>query len=77
MDRIWLKHYPAGVPHEIDAGAYASLADMFEQSCARYRDRPAFGSMGTVLTYAEIDRHSRAFAAYLQKRCGLVGLYSC
>ena len=71
MDKIWLKHYPAGVPHEVDTRAYASLADMFAQSCARFRDRPAFSSMGTTLTYDEIDRQSRAFAAFLQKRCGL------
>jgi len=71
MDRIWLKHYPAGIPHEVDTLAYTSLADVFAQSCARYRDRPAFASMGTTLTYAEIDRKTRAFAAFLQKRCGL------
>lgn len=29
MDRIWLKHYPAGVPQDVDTSAYASLADMF------------------------------------------------
>ena len=72
MDRIWLKQYPAGVPHDVDTSAYASLADMFAQSCARYRDRPAFRSMGTTLSYAEVDRRTRAFAAFLQKRCGLV-----
>ena len=72
MDRIWLKQYPAGVPHDVDTSAYASLADMFAQSCARYRDRPAFRSMGTTLSYAEVDHRTRAFAAFLQKRCGLV-----
>ncbi len=72
MDRIWLAHYPAGVPGEVDTSAYASLADVFAQSCARYRDRPAFRSMGTTLTYAEVDRKTRSFAAFLQKRCGLV-----
>ncbi len=72
MDRIWLKNYPAGVPQDVDTSAYASLADMFAQICARYRDRPAFRSMGTTLSYAEIDRRTRAFAAFLQTRCGLV-----
>ena len=28
MDRIWLKNYPQGVPHEIDPRAYASLAEV-------------------------------------------------
>ncbi len=72
MDRIWLKHYPAHIPAEIDAMAYTSLADVFAQSCARYGSRPAFRSMGTTLTYAEVDRQTRAFAAFLQVACGLV-----
>lgn len=71
MDRIWLANYPAGVPHEIDATAYASLAEMFAQSCASYGERPAFQSMGTTLSYAEVERATRAFAAFLQQRCGL------
>ena len=28
VDRIWLKSYPPGVPYDIDAGRYASLADI-------------------------------------------------
>ncbi len=59
MDRIWLAHYPAGVPREVDTSAYASLADMFAQSCARYRNRPAFRSMGTTPTYGDVDRRTR------------------
>jgi len=72
MDKIWLKHYPSGIPHEVDTSAYASLADVFAQSCTRFRDRPAFSSMGTTRTYGEIDRQTRAFGAFLQKGCGLV-----
>jgi long-chain acyl-CoA synthetase len=71
MDRIWFEHYPAGVPHHIDAGAYASLADLFLASCARFAARPAFSSMGTTLTYADIEQKARDFAAYLQHECGL------
>jgi long-chain acyl-CoA synthetase len=67
MEKIWLKHYPAGVPHEIDARAYASLSEVFLQSCARFHDRPAFSSMGTSLTYADVERRTRDFAAYLQQ----------
>ncbi len=71
MDKIWLKHYPAGVPHEVDTLAYRSLTDVFLQSCARFRDRPAFSSMGTALTYGDIERSTRDFAAYLQQQCRL------
>jgi long-chain acyl-CoA synthetase len=69
MERIWLKNYPPGVPHDVDVRAFRSLPDLFEQSCARFHDRPAFSSMGTTLSYAEIERKTRDFAGYLQHEC--------
>ena len=51
--------------------AYASLAELYAEASARFRDLPAFSSLGATLTYAEVDRLSRDFAAYLQQRCGL------
>lgn len=66
MKPIWLHHYPAGVPAQVDIRRYTSLVDLFEQSCRKFHDRPAFTSMGTALTYGETDRLSRDFAAYLQ-----------
>ena len=68
MDRIWLKHYPSGVPADIDASRYASLVAMFEQSFASHAAREACVCMGRSLTYAELDEASRAFAAFLQSR---------
>ncbi len=32
MDRIWLKHYPAGVPADIDTAQYPSLVALLEES---------------------------------------------
>lgn len=66
MDKIWLQSYEPGVPAEIDPAAYASLIDLFEQSVERYRDRTAFICMGARISYGELDRLSRDFAAYLQ-----------
>ncbi len=66
MKPVWLSRYPTGVSAEVDVSRYSSLVDLFEQSCRRFRDRPAFSSMGTTLSYAETDRLSRDFAAYLQ-----------
>src|SRR5450759_2708964 len=40
MEKIWLKHYPAGVPADIDPNKYQSIRDLFEESVASYRDRP-------------------------------------
>ena len=66
MEKIWLKHYPKGVPAEIDVNEYASVRDVFEESVAKYAARPAFSCMGKAITFAELDTLSRAFGAYLQ-----------
>lgn len=67
----WIEQYPAGVPPEINPDRYASLNDLFEEAFRKYREQRAFESMGAVLTYAELDRQSAAFAAYLQHVLGL------
>ena len=66
MEKVWLKEYPPGIPAEIDPGAYASLKALIEECLDRYADRAAFVQMGSRLTYAEVDRLSLAFAAWLQ-----------
>jgi long-chain acyl-CoA synthetase len=66
MEKIWLKSYPAGVPPEIDMSEYASVNDVFTRTCQKYPDRPAFSNLDTELTYSELDRQSRNFAAWLQ-----------
>ena len=70
-DRIWLQSYPQGVPADLPAFPYTSLVALMEESFRQYADRPAYSFMGKELTYAETDRLSRAFAAYLQS-LGLV-----
>ncbi len=71
MDKVWLKHYPKGVPAKIDLNQFASLNDIFERACKRYRERRAFVNMGVSLSYGWLDELSRAFAAFLQRRAGL------
>ncbi len=71
MDKIWLRNYPAGVPAEINPDEIASLQAMLERSFAQFADRPAYTLMDRALTYADLDRLSRQFAAYLQKVAGL------
>lgn len=68
MDKPWLKQYPAGVPAEIDASQYRSLAHLLEDSFQKNRNRRAFECMGKVLTYGELDTLSRQLAAWLQSR---------
>lgn len=67
----WFKHYPEGVPQEVRLYEYASVVDLFEKSCENYRQRVAFENMGKRLTYDEVDKLSRDFAAYLQHGLGM------
>ncbi|MDH4567990.1 long-chain-fatty-acid--CoA ligase [Pseudomonas sp. BN414] len=69
---FWSDKRPAGVPNQIDLAAYKSVIEVFERSCKKFADRPAFSNLGVTLTYAELDRLSAAFAAYLQKNTDLV-----
>jgi long-chain acyl-CoA synthetase len=66
VERIWLKSYPKGVPATIDLSEYASVRDVFEESCAKFAARRAYTCMGKTITFAELDERSRAFGAYLQ-----------
>ena len=68
MEKIWLKSYPPGVPAEIDVNQYASLREVLEDSCAKFGSRPAYSCMGRTITFAELDRLSAAFGAFLQAR---------
>src|SRR5450432_1878767 len=72
LDRNWLNHYPPGVPADIDPDAYPSLKEAIEEAFTTYRQLPAFTNMGATLTYAQLDELSRAFAAWLQHKSGLV-----
>ncbi|KMN24665.1 long-chain-fatty-acid--CoA ligase FadD2 [Pseudomonas helleri] len=69
---FWNDKRPAGVPLDIDMTAFTSVVDVFERSCKKFADRPAFSNLGITLTYAELDRHSAAFAGYLQQHTNLV-----
>jgi long-chain acyl-CoA synthetase len=66
MEKIWLKHYPAGVPAEIKTDLYPSLVALLEESFRKYRDQKAYLFMGRAYTFGQIDDHSRALAAWLQ-----------
>ena len=71
MDRHWLKSYGTHIPTEIDPDAYGSVLEMLEGAMVRYAEKPAFRCFGQTLTYADTDRLSRAFAAYLQNKLGI------
>ena len=65
-DRIWLKHYPAGVPADINPAQYTSLVALMEESFQKYGPQLAYSFMGKSISYAQTDSLSRALGAYLQ-----------
>ena len=71
MERIWLSHYPSGIPADIDLNEFASLKEVLQRSCERFGELPAYSNMGATISYAELDQTSRDFAAYLQQSLGL------
>jgi long-chain acyl-CoA synthetase len=71
VDKVWLSSYPEGVPAQIDVNRFASLAELFQNSVEQFPERPAFSNMGKTLSFSELDKLSRDFAAYLQARLGL------
>ncbi|WP_313388884.1 AMP-binding protein [Achromobacter aegrifaciens] len=65
MERIWQKSYPAGVPADIEMDGVTTLVSVVRESCRRYADKTSYISMGKSLSYAELDRLTRDFAAWL------------
>ena len=68
--RHWLATYGQRIPAEINPDAYGSVLHMLEAAMQRYAEKPAFRYFGHTLTYADTDRLSRKFAAYLQQKLG-------
>lgn len=72
----WLDFYPDSAPTQIVEPPYRLLGDIAGDLAARRPDKKAFttilpNGMAASLTFAEIDRHSDAFAAYLRETLGL------
>ena len=70
-EKVWLKHYPKGIPAEIDYSAYTSVKQLFESCCAKFKDLSAYSNFGCTISYAELDAKTRDFAAFLQSLPGL------
>ena len=41
MEKIWLKHYQRGIPHELPP-LDKSLIQMFEEACKEFKNQTAF-----------------------------------
>lgn len=72
MDNFpWFEFYPKNVEKEVDVKAYSSVVNLFEESVKKFGDATAYECMGKTLTFAEVDRLSRDFAAFLQQELKL------
>ena len=71
MEKVWLKNYPEGVPHEVDPSMYSDLIALFEESCSKYKTQSAFNNMDVSITFEELDMLTKEFAAYLQNHTNL------
>lgn len=66
----WLAQYLPETPHQLPPSEYQNLAQFIEDMVARYADLPAFSNFGTTLSFKEVLRRAKAFAAYLQHELG-------
>ncbi len=66
MDKIWLKNYPPGVPHDIAPEQYRSAAHLLEEAMQKHAANPYSVCMERWMSYAELDRHSARLGAWLQ-----------
>ncbi|MCA0893451.1 AMP-binding protein [Microbulbifer agarilyticus] len=57
--------YSQAMLQKINPQGFRNLVDAFDAAISAYADKSAFSCLGQTLTFAELDRHSRAFAAYL------------
>jgi long-chain acyl-CoA synthetase len=67
---IWFASYPPGVPKSIDPDAHSSLSAMLLEACRQHVERPAFECLSARMSFAEWDRDSRDFAAFLVEEAG-------
>ncbi len=65
IDRPWVANYPQGAPADINPDAIPSIISVLDNSFKQYAELTAFSNFGKSITYAELDRLSADFAAYL------------
>ncbi|MEM9931256.1 MAG: AMP-binding protein, partial [Bacteroidota bacterium] len=66
--RPWLAQYPSGIPANVDTEVFTTLKDLLAEAMQKFASKPAFVCMGKEMTYAELDKRSTAFGAYLHYR---------
>ncbi len=62
---------PEGVANTIDITKYDSVVEVLNKACKEHSSRPAFTNLGHTISFADLDRLSANFAAYLQNHTTL------
>jgi long-chain acyl-CoA synthetase len=68
MEKIWLKSYPDGVPHTIDAEQYRSVDAFLNESFKKHAANPYTVCMDRWMSYGQLDTLSEALGAWLQSK---------
>ncbi|MCP5160609.1 MAG: long-chain fatty acid--CoA ligase [Hahellaceae bacterium] len=71
MENFFKDKYPPGIPSEVNLNEFKTVIDVFESSCKKFANKPAFSAVGVTLTYGDLDRLTANFAAYLQNKTNL------
>lgn len=65
LTAVWTRSYPQGLDWNMPLPAGMSMVDMFDQSVAKYADKPCLEFMGKRLSYREVgelvDRTAKGF----------------
>ncbi len=67
----WLKNYPEDTPEEIVLDPRKTLVKVLDDAETEYPDNKAFANFGVSMSYRQVAKNSRSFAAYLQNVLGL------
>jgi long-chain acyl-CoA synthetase len=67
MSHPWLLHYDAGVPKTLAPYPERTLLDYLADSARAFGDKPILSMKGRVVSYAELEQSSNAFAAALSE----------
>ncbi len=67
----WFNFYSKGVPREINPEQYSSLVEMYQESFRKYGNAIAYENIGSKISFSQLDKLSRNFAIYLQKKLGM------
>lgn len=71
MEKIWLKHYPKGIPAEINMQEYSHIMQVFDEACQKYPQQMAFTNMNVGFTFSELHQKVQDFASFLQNELKL------